>query len=128
MNEKHEYVSVNIPILNEADQMEIVKTFNNEQLWYVGAVAKAFENLEQENEELKAELEYDNKDLIMQKIIKERDDYAYRIRCLEMIINQIKNLVIERRRRAKREDDDKMRFECKSFLYEITELEDRFDV
>lgn len=47
------YVSVNIPIINDADQMEIVKTFNDEQLWYVGAIAKAFERLEEENEEWK---------------------------------------------------------------------------
>lgn len=50
---KRMYVSVNIPIINDADQMEIVKTFNDEQLWYVGAIAKAFERLEEENEEWK---------------------------------------------------------------------------
>lgn len=39
-----EYIQVKIPILNDIEEMEVVKTFNEEQLWYVCAIAKAFEN------------------------------------------------------------------------------------
>lgn len=51
MNE--EYIEVKIPILDDVKELEVVKTFNQEQLWYVCAIAKAYEKLEQENAELK---------------------------------------------------------------------------
>lgn len=48
-----EYIEVKIPILDDVKELEVVKTFNQEQLWYVCAIAKAYEKLEQENAELK---------------------------------------------------------------------------
>lgn len=51
MNDK--YINVQIPILDKVNEMEVVKTFTEEQLWYVCAIAKAFEELEKENQELK---------------------------------------------------------------------------
>lgn len=50
---KDKYINVQIPILDDVNGMEIVKTFTEEQLWYVCAIAKAFEELQKENQELK---------------------------------------------------------------------------
>lgn len=47
------YINVQIPILDKVNEMEVVKTFTEEQLWYVCAIAKAFEKLEKENQILK---------------------------------------------------------------------------
>lgn len=41
-----EYIEVKIPILNNVEEMEVVKTFSQEQLWYVCAIAKAYEKSE----------------------------------------------------------------------------------
>ena len=43
-----EYIEVKIPILDSVDEMKVVKTFNQEQLWFVCAIAKAFEKSEQQ--------------------------------------------------------------------------------
>lgn len=43
-----DYIEVKIPILDSVDEMKVVKTFNQEQLWYVCAIAKAFEKSEQQ--------------------------------------------------------------------------------
>ena len=43
-----DYIEVKIPILDSVDEMKVVKTFTQEQLWYVCAIAKAFEKSEQE--------------------------------------------------------------------------------
>jgi hypothetical protein len=51
-----DYIEVKIPILDDVDEMKVVKTFTEEQLWYVCALAKAFENLESENKKIKQEL------------------------------------------------------------------------
>lgn len=70
---KDKYINVQIPILDDVNGMEIVKTFTEEQLWYVCAIAKAFEELQTENQQLKQQLE--EKDRIIKKtkkIIKNR--------------------------------------------------------
>lgn len=43
-----DYIEVKIPILDSVDEMKVVKTFTQEQLWYVCAIAKAFEKIEQQ--------------------------------------------------------------------------------
>lgn len=43
-----DYIEVKIPILDSVDEMEVVKTFTQEQLWFVCAIAKAFEKSEQQ--------------------------------------------------------------------------------
>lgn len=45
----NKYIEVKIPILDNVKELEVVNTFNQEQLWYVCAIAKAFEKREQEN-------------------------------------------------------------------------------
>lgn len=42
MNDK-KTITVGIPVLDNVDQMKVVETFTEEQLWYVCAIAKAFE-------------------------------------------------------------------------------------
>ena len=42
MNDK-KTITVEIPVLDNVDQMKVVETFTEEQLWYVCAIAKAFE-------------------------------------------------------------------------------------
>lgn len=43
-----DYIEVKIPILDSVDEMKVVKTFTQEQLWFVCAIAKAFEKSEQQ--------------------------------------------------------------------------------
>lgn len=43
-----DYIEVKIPILDSVDEMKVAKTFNQEQLWFVCAIAKAFEKSEQQ--------------------------------------------------------------------------------
>lgn len=42
MNDK-KTITVEIPVLDNVDQMKVVETFTEEQLWYVCVIAKAFE-------------------------------------------------------------------------------------
>jgi len=53
------YITINIPILDEVDEMEVVRTFNEKQLWYVCALAKAFEKQEEVLDKIKKILESD---------------------------------------------------------------------
>lgn len=46
-NMDKDYIEVKIPILDSVDEMKVVKTFTQEQLWYVCAIAKAFEKQKQ---------------------------------------------------------------------------------
>ena len=48
-------ITIELPILDDVDQMEVVNTFNEKQLWYVCAIAKAFEKSQQELQEIKKE-------------------------------------------------------------------------
>lgn len=41
-------ITIELPILDDVEQMEVVNTFNEKQLWYVCAIAKAFEKSQQE--------------------------------------------------------------------------------
>lgn len=43
-----DYIEIKIPILDSVDGMKVVETFTKEQLWYVCAIAKAFEKSEQQ--------------------------------------------------------------------------------
>lgn len=43
-----DYIEIKIPILDSVDGMKVVETFTQEQLWYVCAIAKAFEKSEQQ--------------------------------------------------------------------------------
>ena len=52
-----EYVEIKIPIFDDANEIEIVKTFNEQQLYYVCALAKAFENSKNEKQQLISFLE-----------------------------------------------------------------------
>ena len=40
------YITVKIPVLDDVDEMKVVDTFNEEQLWYVCALVHAYEKLE----------------------------------------------------------------------------------
>ena len=40
------YITVKIPVLDDIDEMKVIDTFNEEQLWYVCALAHAYEKLE----------------------------------------------------------------------------------
>lgn len=40
---KPKSIIVEIPILDSIDEMKVINTFTEEQLWYVCAIAKAFE-------------------------------------------------------------------------------------
>lgn len=63
------YIEVKIPILDSVEEMEVVKTFNEEQLWYVCAIARAFEKSEKESNNLKQAIieikEYVNSDKLL---------------------------------------------------------------
>lgn len=50
------YITVKIPVLDDVDEMKVVNTFNEEQLWYVCALAHAYEKLENENKQLKEDI------------------------------------------------------------------------
>lgn len=39
-------ITVEIPILDNVDELKVVETFTEEQLWYVCAIAKAFDKLQ----------------------------------------------------------------------------------
>ena len=43
-----DYIEVKLPVLSNVDEMKVVETFTEEQLWYVCAIAKAFEKREQQ--------------------------------------------------------------------------------
>lgn len=51
MNDK-KTMTIEIPILDSIDEMKVVETFTKEQLWYVCAVAKAYEMSENKNKSL----------------------------------------------------------------------------
>ena len=51
-----EYIEVKIPALENVDLLKIVESFNEEQLYYVGALAKAYEKKLNENMELQEQL------------------------------------------------------------------------
>ncbi len=72
------YIEVKIPILDSVEEMEVVKTFNEEQLWYVCAIARAFEKSEKENNNYKQALidirEYIKSD---EAVVREYEDSTY---------------------------------------------------
>lgn len=61
------YIEVKIPILDSVDEMKVVKTFTQEQLWYVCAIAKAFEKSEQQCKKQKE---------VIDKAIKELSEFS----------------------------------------------------
>ena len=58
-----EYITVKMPILDEVDEMKVAKTFNEEQLWYVCALARAFEKQRQALLDIKEYIEKNKKQL-----------------------------------------------------------------
>ena len=56
-----DYIEVKIPILDSVDEMKVVKTFTQEQLWFVCAIAKAFEKSEQQVKKQKEVIDKANK-------------------------------------------------------------------
>ncbi len=62
-----EYIEVKIPVLGDVEGMEAVKTFNQQQLWYICAIAKAYEKaevqLKKQKEINKKAIEYIKNDL-----------------------------------------------------------------
>ena len=62
-----ETITVEIPILDNVEQMKVVETFNEEQLWYVCAIAKAFEKQKEIIDKIKETLESNLS--IMEKLV-----------------------------------------------------------
>lgn len=52
------YITVKIPVLDDVDEMKVVDTFNKEQLWYVCALAHAYEKLENKSKKQQERIEY----------------------------------------------------------------------
>lgn len=52
------YITVKIPVLDDVDEMKVVDTFNEEQLWYVCALAHAYEKLENKSKKQQERIEY----------------------------------------------------------------------
>lgn len=65
-----DYIEVKIPILDSVDEMKVVKTFTQEQLWYVCAIAKAFEKSEQRVKKQKE---------VIEKAIQLTNNFAFKI-------------------------------------------------
>ena len=66
-NMDKDYIEVKIPILDSVDEMKVVKTFTQEQLWYVCAIAKAFEKSEQQVKKQKEVI-----DMFLEKVDKNK--------------------------------------------------------
>lgn len=62
-----DYIEVKIPILDSVDEMKAVKTFTQEQLWFVCAIAKAFEKSEQQVKKQKEVIDKVNKKCQLKK-------------------------------------------------------------
>ena len=52
------YITVKIPVFDDVDEMKVVDTFNEEQLWYVCALAHAYEKLENKSKKQQERIEY----------------------------------------------------------------------
>lgn len=65
-----DYIEVKIPILDSVDEMKVVKTFTQEQLWFVCAIAKAFEKSEQQVKKQKE---------VIDKAIELTNNFAFKI-------------------------------------------------
>lgn len=52
------YITVKIPVLDDVDEMKVIDTFNEEQLWYVCALAHAYEKLENKSKKQQERIEY----------------------------------------------------------------------
>lgn len=50
--------TVKIPVLDDIDEMKVIDTFNEEQLWYVCALAHAYEKLENKSKKQQERIEY----------------------------------------------------------------------
>lgn len=95
-----EFIEVKIPILDSVDEMKVVETFNQEQLWYVCAIAKAFEKSEQENKQLKNEIRKYQKDrdtntkrhLEVQDYIKSRIQYCKEMTGFDCCIEELQEI------------------------------------
>ena len=57
-------ITIELPILDDVDQMEVVNTFNEKQLWYVCAIAKAFEKSQQELQRKDNEIKQLQEDIV----------------------------------------------------------------
>lgn len=68
-----DYIEVKIPILDSVDEMKVVKTFTQEQLWYVCAIAKAFEKSEQQVKKQKEVI-----DKVYKKCV-QKENYNYNV-------------------------------------------------
>lgn len=71
-----DYIEVKIPILDSVDEMKVVKTFTQEQLWFVCAIAKAFEKSEQQVKKQK-EVINDVIEYVENRIVE--DDYMLKV-------------------------------------------------
>ena len=52
------YITVKFPVLDDIDEMKVIDTFNEEQLWYVCALAHAYEKLENKSKKQQERIEY----------------------------------------------------------------------
>ena len=52
------YITVKIPVLDDINEMKVIDTFNEEQLWYVCALAHAYEKLENKSKKQQERIEY----------------------------------------------------------------------
>lgn len=58
MKKAEKYITVNIPVLKDIDELRVIDTFNEEQLWYVCALAHAYDKLEDKFNKQKERIEY----------------------------------------------------------------------
>lgn len=52
------YITVKIPVFDDVDEMKVIDTFNEEQLWYVCALAHAYDKLENKSKKQQERIEY----------------------------------------------------------------------
>ncbi|MBQ8892538.1 MAG: hypothetical protein IJ068_06730 [Bacilli bacterium] len=86
-----EYVEVKIPALEGVDLIKIVESFNDEQLYYVGALAKAYEKKLNENMELQEQLNiahkaYSSLNDNLDKIIKSTESVKNNMKFIKKIL------------------------------------------
>ncbi len=86
-----EYIEVKIPALEGIDLLKIVESFNEEQLYYVGALAKAYEKKLNENMELQEQLNiahkaYSSLNDNLDKILKSTESVKNNMKFIQKIL------------------------------------------
>ena len=95
MNENNEiekdYIEVKIPVLEGVDLLKIVESFNEEQLYYVGALARGYEKEFERNKELLEQLNiahkaYSSLNDNLDKILKSTESVKNNMKFIQKIL------------------------------------------